>query len=289
MATTPKRYDILGVQVDSCTIAESIELIAKRTQQPGASYVTKPYVEFFDKAHNDKQIMVTLNSGYLSLPDGVSTQWAAQYLYGGRRWWGRALWLAAQIILRPSAIKKAIPQKFGGADFTWQLLEYCSKHNLKVYLIGSPKSGSIATTTAAILRRLPKLSIVGTRPGELSGLRGDALLQALRQKKPVAGELLEDLKLKQPDVVLVGLGFPIQELLMHQLAAELKNGVLIGEGGTFDYDSFGGIRKRAPQWMRQIGIEWLWRLTLEPTRIDRQRSIPRFMWRIYQQGKKLPR
>lgn len=289
MHTTPKRYDILGVQVDSCTIAESIELIAKRSKHSGATYATKPYVEFFDRAYNDKQIRSILNNGYLTLPDGVSTQWAAQYLYGGRRWWGRALWLACQIIFKPSAIKKAIPQKFGGADFTWRLLEKCAEQDLKVYLVGSPKSGSIATTTAAILQKLPELNIVGTRPGELSGLRGSALLQALRDKKPVASELLKDLKLKQPDVILVGLGFPIQEILMDQLAAELKSGVLIGEGGTFDYDSFGGIRKRAPQWMRQIGIEWLWRLTLEPTRIDRQRSIPRFMWRIYQQGKKLPR
>lgn len=284
-----RRYEILGVEIDSCTMQQAIEHIGKRAQEPGAGYVTKPYVEFFDASFKDSSIRDTLNQGYLCLPDGVSTQWAAQYLYGGRRWWGRGLWLAMKIILRPSAIRQLIPEKFGGATFTWKLLNYCSDNNLSVYLVGSPKNGSIATTAAAILRRLPELKIVGTRPGEMAGLRGRALLEALTDQQPVAEELIKDLNTKKPDVILLGLGFPIQEILMKQIAPQLSRGVLIGEGGTFDYDSFGGIRKRAPKWLQRVGLEWLWRLLLEPARVERQRAIPRFMWRVYQQGKKLNR
>lgn len=282
-----KQYDILGVTTDSLTMRQAVELISARAKQNGACYVTKPYVEFYDAASGDPKIRAVLNQSYLCLPDGVSTQWAAQYLYGGKRWWGRALWLAASIMLRPAAIRKLIPERFSGATFTWKLLQNCDQQKLSVYLIGSPKNGSIATTTAAILQQLPGLKIVGTRPGELGGLRGHALLQALESDQAVLNELTTELKQKQPDVILVGLGFPLQELVISRLANELQRGVLIGEGGTFDYDSFGGIRKRAPKWWRKIGLEWLWRLLLEPSRLERQRAIPRFMWRVYQQGRRL--
>lgn len=284
-AKVPQRYKILGVEVDSLTMRQAVERIGERAQLSQAVYVTKPYVEFFDVAVRNETVRRLLNDSFLCLPDGVSTQWAAQYLYGGRRWWGRGLWLAASIILKPSAIQKLIPEKFGGATFTWELLKYCQRHKLTVYLIGSPKKGSIATTAAAIIRQLPDLKIVGTRPGELAGLRGEALRKALVDQQPVADDLLQDIQAKQPNIILVGVGFPLQETLMANLAPQLSHGVLIGEGGTFDYDSFGGIRKRAPKWIQRIGLEWLWRLTIEPTRIERQRAIPRFMWRVYQAGK----
>ncbi|MEX0934288.1 MAG: WecB/TagA/CpsF family glycosyltransferase, partial [Candidatus Saccharimonadales bacterium] len=94
-------------------------------------------------------------------------------------------------------------------------------------------------------------------------------------------QLLADLKRLRPDIVLVGIGFPRQEKLISRLVKQLDHGVLIGEGGTFDYDVFGGKRKKAPRWMQRSGIEWLWRLILEPSRINRQLAIPIFIWQIY--------
>jgi len=86
----------------------------------------------------------------------------------------------------------------------------------------------------------------------------------------------------EADLVLVGMGFPLQEHVCARLAARLGHGLLIGEGGTFDYDSFGGRRRKAPSAFSRIGLEWLWRLAQEPWRLKRQLAIPRFIYRIWQ-------
>jgi N-acetylglucosaminyldiphosphoundecaprenol N-acetyl-beta-D-mannosaminyltransferase len=77
------------------------------------------------------------------------------------------------------------------------------------------------------------------------------------------------------------MGFPLQERIISRLAEHLKHGVLIGEGGTFDYEQFGGTRTKAPAIMQRLGLEWFWRLILEPNRIKRQLAIPRYIWRIW--------
>jgi N-acetylglucosaminyldiphosphoundecaprenol N-acetyl-beta-D-mannosaminyltransferase len=121
-------------------------------------------------------------------------------------------------------------------------------------------------------------------PGSLGGKYGPSLEQAV-DFESVERELVEELKQLKPNVILVGMGFPLQEKLMAKLTPQLGHGVLIGEGGTFDYDSFGGNRSKAPTWMQKSGLEWLWRLVLEPRRIVRQMAIPRFMWAVYRNSK----
>jgi N-acetylglucosaminyldiphosphoundecaprenol N-acetyl-beta-D-mannosaminyltransferase len=220
----------------------------------------------------------------LSLPDGVSTQWAAAYLYGGRRSWWRSLGLLSGIVLRPAALRRQIPERFGGTVFAWQLLEAAATKKLRIYLIGSPSHSKIETAAQVISGRLPALKMVGTWPGRLGGKSGSALRQAL-EASPVEADLVADLRAKRPDIILVGMGFPLQEELMAKLTPQLKHGVLIGEGGTFDYDSFGGGRRKAPPAMQRAGLEWLWRLVQEPARWHRQLAIPRFTVKVYRSGR----
>ena len=283
----PSHYEILGVRIDALTqdtAADRIVARAADSKQP-ACYVVKPYVEFLDPTHLNSHTRKLLNNSWLSLPDGVSTQWATAYLYGGQPSGRRALGLGVGIVLRPRAVSAQVPEKFGGTRFTWKLLEAAVHHNLKVYLVGSPQGGDISVTIAAIQERLPELAIVGSWPGRLDGLEGAQLLAALPQR-PIEQEMVTDLQAKRPDIILVGMGFPLQEELMAKIAPQLDHGVLIGEGGTFDYDSFGGRRRKAPPALQTVGLEWLWRLAQEPQRLRRQLAIPRFMWTVYRTNKK---
>jgi len=288
MPTAPNRkYEILGVRIDALTMdAAAAQIVARaaNTKQP-PSYVVKPYVEFLDSAHLDAPTRKLLNNSWLSLPDGVSIQWATAYLYGGRASWLRVMGLGSSIIFRPQAVTSLVPEKFGGTRFTWKLLEAAADKDLRIYLIGSPIGGDISLTAAAIQKRLPNLAVTGSWPGQLDGLKGARLLKALRDR-PVERDLVADLKAKRPDIILVGMGFPLQEELMAKLAAQLPHGVLVGEGGTFDYDSFGGRRRKAPGVIQDIGLEWLWRLLQEPQRIRRQLAIPRFVWAVYRASKR---
>lgn len=281
-----ERYQILGVAIDALTMAEAAELIVGQAtdKQQSARYVVKPYVEFLDRAAREPKTVSLLNHAWLSLPDAISIQWAATYLYGGKASWWRVMSLGASIIFRPSQLTGFIPEKFSGAVFTWKVLERAAENQARVYLIGSPVNSDISVTAETITQRLPQSRIVGSWPGHLGGKQGAVLRQALKTE-PIEAELVSDLKATKPDLILVGMGFPLQEELMAKLAPQLSHGVLIGEGGTFDYDSFGGVRKKAPAAMQKIGLEWLWRLIREPRRIRRQLAIPRFIWTVYRSSK----
>lgn len=247
---------------------EAIILITDHAAIKNAAiYITKPYVEFIDIAAKDETIKKLLNQSFATVPDSVALQWAALYLYGGGPSSFRLIQTLLQIIFQPSALSKIIPERFAGADFSWKLLAAAANKNLTVYLVGHPVNSSIDHTADTIQNNLPRISIVGTFDGyKVNDNESELVAELLRIK---------------PDIILIGTGFPRQEKLMSRLVTQLPYGVLIGEGGTFDYDSFGGTMRRAPIWMRSLGLEWLWRLILQPTRLKRQLAVPRFIWKIY--------
>lgn len=268
------KYDLLGVEVDALTIDQALAEMGTLIPKRRASYVVKPYVEFLDTASRSAAIRQTLNQAELCLPDGVGLIWAAHYLYGGPRRLLRLLRTTAQVLAQPDAIRQPLPERFGGIDFTWRLLQDCQQQGHKVYLIGSPQGRRIVDVSTTLTEKLPGLKIVGQFSGYIEG------------KLPA---LLQQLDSLRPDVILIGMGFPRQEQLMAHLASRLKQGVMVGEGGSFDYAQFGGPHRRAPQLLRRSGLEWLWRLLQQPGRLRRQLAIPRFIWKVYRQGQHLPR
>lgn len=267
-----KKTSILGVEIDIATQEQAAgDIVAYASASRPAAYITKPYVEFLDAAAGDKELQNILNNSLLTLPDSVALQWSALYLSKSKSSLPRLFISLALIIINPKSLSKIIPERFAGADFCWLMLEKAAAYNLSVYLIGSPKGSNIDQTVIAIKKRLPKINIVGTFDGYAVNTEENELVRELRNIKP--------------QLILVGTGFPRQEILMARLSHQLENGLMVGEGGTFDYDSFGGNAKRAPKWMRKIGLEWLWRLVIEPKRIKRQLAIPRFIWKIYRSAK----
>lgn len=265
MSHPNKQINILGVKINACTIDEAIDLIIKGTDSP--RYVVKPYVEFFDT----DQYQEVLNQAWLTLPDGVALQWAAHFQKTNGSLW-QLFKTGAHIVLRPKKLTTVLPQRFAGTNFTWPLLERAAHEHKTVYLVGSPINQSISTTADYLSKQIPGLQISGAMPGrDNSGVFSQDLEK----------QLLKQLERTQPDIVLIGIGFPRQEYLAQRLTKRLNKGVFIGEGGTFDYQQFGGQRRKAPRWMQAVGLEWLWRLLLEPSRWRRQLAIPRFMVRVY--------
>lgn len=270
------KLDLLGVEVDVVSIADAITYIMDHaTAGYPAGYVTKAYVEFLDRAYRDTEIQDLLNGAGLSLADGVALTWAAAWLYAGKRSVGR-FWLTLfQIVLAPGRLNWPLPDRAAGINFTWPLIEAAAAHGRRIYLVGDPKTGSIARTAHTLQQAFPSLHMVGTHSGrDLSQPYGQ-----------VSDDWLESLAATitdaNPDIILVGMGFPLQDRVGAYLAAHLTHGLSIGEGGTFDYEGFGGTLHKAPAWIQRLGLEWLWRLILEPKRLRRQLAIPRFIWRIW--------
>jgi N-acetylglucosaminyldiphosphoundecaprenol N-acetyl-beta-D-mannosaminyltransferase len=274
------RYDkvkLLGVEVDAFTIADAVEYIcdlaAKRRR---SAYVIKPYVEFLDRADRDREIRTLLNGAELSLADGVALTWAAHYLFAGPRSALRFWTTLFQIVLEPHKLNWPLPERTSGTIFTWSLLHQAGKRGLRVFLIGKETPEEIDDVGRLVASKTDGLVIAGTRTGfdprARRGRVSDAWLESAAAQ----------VKAARADLVLVGMGFPLQERVCAYLASHTDHGVFIGEGGTFDYESFGGHRRKAPAWMQRIGTEWLWRLLLEPSRAGRQLAIPHFIYRIWQ-------
>lgn len=126
---------------------------------------------------------------------------------------------------------------------------------------GSPE---VCQTAAELWqRRLPRLAIAGVQHGYLST---DEQLQ-LQMK----------LKELQPSIILVGLGVPRQELWIAEHRRLCPNAIWIGVGGSFDI--WAGTKTRAPAWLRNNGLEWVYRLYQEPWRWRRMLALPQFAWR----------
>jgi N-acetylglucosaminyldiphosphoundecaprenol N-acetyl-beta-D-mannosaminyltransferase len=272
------KLGLLGVDVDATGGAEAIDYICRQAQ-PGrpACYVIKPYVEFLDRAYHNDELTTLLNRAELSVPDGVALTWAAAYLYAGKRSAGR-FWLTLfQIVLDPEALRWPLTSRAAGISFTWPLLEAAAARRLKVFLVGTPKHNSIGHTRAALEAAISGLNIVGAHDGHDPAKRHGEVSEAW------LNQLTTTISAAQPDLVLVGMGFPLQEQVCAHLAAHLNHGVFIGEGGTFDYERFGGARPKAPAYIQNLGLEWLWRLVLEPWRLRRQLAIPRFIARVWRE------
>jgi N-acetylglucosaminyldiphosphoundecaprenol N-acetyl-beta-D-mannosaminyltransferase len=267
---------ILGVEVDAISNSDAIDYILDLAA-PGrpAAYVVKPYVEFLEYARGDADVRPILNQAALCLPDGVALTWAAAYLYAGKRTFGRFVTTLSQIILAPDRLRWPLPDRAAGINFTWPLLQAAAERHLSVYLVGSPANSSIGHTADVLRHGIKSLKIVGTHtgrdetrpPGEVSEQWQRDLAAAVTAAKP--------------DLILVGMGFPLQERVCAYLAEFVDHGVFIGEGGTFDYEKFGGARPKAPERMQRLGLEWLWRLIQDPSRWRRQLAIPRFIYHVW--------
>lgn len=140
------------------------------------------------------------------------------------------------------------------------------------FLGGAPGVAQQAATLWQ--QRSPGLTIAGTHHGYLTTEIEAALLQTLKEL--------------QPALILVGLGVPRQEFWIAENRHLCPNSVWIGVGGSFDIWS--GTKTRAPGWLRNNNLEWVYRLYQEPWRWRRMLALPRFAWKslVYRFSQKYP-
>lgn len=152
---------------------------------------------------------------------------------------------------------KPLRNRLPGIDFASALMERLSKNGGSVYLLGA-KPGVAEEAAKRLAAAYPGLRIAGTRHGYFRDDEEEAILGEIR----AAG----------PDLILVCLGSSRQELWMKNNASRVGRGLMIGLGGATDV--YAGLKKRAPEPMRRLGLEWLYRLAQEPKRIVRMVRLP---------------
>ncbi|MFQ6539366.1 MULTISPECIES: WecB/TagA/CpsF family glycosyltransferase [Aphanothece] len=153
-----------------------------------------------------------------------------------------------------------------GIELAHSLLSHAASHGWRVALVGaSPEV--MEQLTGSLRQRMPELDLVFA----LHGYQPPEAWPALEARLLAAA----------PDLVLVALGVPRQEVWIQHLGGR-RGGLWMGVGGSFDV--WAGVKKRAPAWMGALQIEWLYRLIQEPSRWRRMLALPAFAWDVIRAG-----
>jgi N-acetylglucosaminyldiphosphoundecaprenol N-acetyl-beta-D-mannosaminyltransferase len=183
---------------------------------------------------------------------------------------GYGVRLAARVLNHP------VPHRMTGADWIWGLARLCETSGHPLYLLGSEPP--LAREAAARLRRFyPELDVAGAHHGFFE-------LESDHNER-----VIEDINAHGPRIVLVGMGTPKQELWVDRYADRLEGAVVWTVGALFDYVS--GRTPRAPRWLADNGLEWIFRLAIEPHRMWRRYLLgnPIFIKRVLSEAKRQAR
>lgn len=225
------RIRILGIPVDALTRREALTRCAQMLGEPRLHHVVTANPELVLAASRDALVREVVGKGSLVVPDGVGLRWAARQ-YG-----------------------QHLPERIPGVELVRDLVQLAAAHGQLVFLVGGREG--VAVAAAAQLRH------------DIPGARVTAFDRTHSAEAP-PDELWAELARVQPAVLFVAYGQPRQELWVDRHWGRLTAAgvrVAMGVGGSFDVLS--GRLPRAPRWMRDRSLEWLWRLLREPRRLPR--------------------
>ena len=163
--------------------------------------------------------------------------------------------------LRRRGIKT--PAGVGGSDLIWAICLQAAEEGHGVFLLGAVE-GVAALAARRLVERFPDLIITGTHSGSPSIDEEDEIADLIRAT--------------QADILFVAFGAPQQDIWIARNLERTGVKFAMGVGGSFDFVA--GVVRRAPRWMRERNIEWLWRLMQEPWRWRRMLALPRFAWLV---------
>ncbi len=158
-----------------------------------------------------------------------------------------------------------IRENVNGTDMFPRLCAALARDRRRLFLLGA-RPGVAEAVRDWIGEHHPEVRVCGVHHGYFPPEECPAVLAGIRRARP--------------DILLVAFGAPRQEKWLRDYLAATGAGVGIGVGGLFDF--YSGLRPRAPQWMRDIGMEWLWRLRQEPGRMWKRYVVGNvvFLWRV---------
>jgi N-acetylglucosaminyldiphosphoundecaprenol N-acetyl-beta-D-mannosaminyltransferase len=255
---------LFGMQIDALRMPEVIGQLRSWVQEPyqECRYVVTPNVDHAVMFQEHDGLRQAYADASLVLIDGFPLLAAARLL-------GRDI---------PERVPGSdlVPALFESTDANAATREKEPAAPLRVFLLGAA-AGVADRAAANIHDRWPGVQVVGTHSPPLGF-----------EKVPAENEkILQLIAAAKPDMVIVGLGAPKQELWVHAHRAQIAAPVALCVGATIDF--LAGEKRRAPVWMRRVGLEWVHRLISEPRRLAKRYLrdawiFPRLMWQEWVKG-----
>lgn len=228
------------------TLKDLLQAIANMILSRNKSKIMYLNIHVFNEAYKNKRLEETLRSADILYCDGEGVRIGAKIL--GHH----------------------IPHRMTGADWIYDLCSLCEKKGFSIFIVGA-KPGVTEKGIRVLKTRFPELKIAGYHHGYFNkfGIENDVVVDTINKSGA--------------DILLVGLGTPLQEIWIDKNFDNLNIPVIWAIGAVMDYVS--GTVKRAPAWIHKNGMEWLYRLYLEPGRMWKRYLVGNsvFFYRIFKE------
>jgi N-acetylglucosaminyldiphosphoundecaprenol N-acetyl-beta-D-mannosaminyltransferase len=239
---------VLGVGVDPLTVEDLHAEIGRLVRGGRGGLVLNVNAHCLNLCYEDPALRGFFNGAEVVFCDGAGVMLAARVL-GGR-----------------------IPARITYADWTWRLAAFAASEGFSLFFLGA-RPGVAQVAAEKLKERHPDLKIAGVRHGYFDHSAGS----------PQSEKVVDDLNAAVPDILLVGLGMPLQERWLMENRERIDAGAVLTGGAVFDYVS--GRLSRGPRFLTRNGFEWLARLLAEPRRLWRRYLLgnPVFVLRVLRQ------
>ena len=224
------KQPLLNTYVNNVSMSETLQEICRLVDEKKKSYVVAINVDVVMKIENDDYLKKITDEADLTLVDGKPLVWIAKWH------------------------KHPVKEKISGSDMVPELCRVAQQKGYRIYIIGG-KDGIAEQAKSNLEHDLPGIKIVGTYAPPLGFEKDkDELLRINSKISEV-----------HPDIVIACFGCPKQEKWIYENYKSYDAYVSVCAGATVDF--LAGNVNRAPKWMADHGLEWLYRFTQEPKRL----------------------
>lgn len=237
------RIELLDITLHNHSIGTALEAIRLNSRSRRCQQIAFVNPDCINIACRDAQYKALLKSVPMVLADGIGIH------------------LALKLFTRDG-----LRDNVNGTDLFPKLCKMAARENLGIFLLGGAP-GAAESVAEEASSRIAGLQIAGTHHGFFEDQENASVLKKINASGA--------------HILLVAMGAPKQEKWIADNAGHLQTGVAMGVGGLFDF--YSGRIARAPLWMREMGLEWVYRLLQEPARMWRRYVIgnPLFLWRVW--------
>jgi len=222
------KISIGGVSFCKIDDPELLTVIERSVASRRSICVAHPNVHHINVARKNDEFRAVLARFDYLVPDGIGVYLAAKFLYG---------------------LNGGFSQRQNGTDFYSDFLERANENHWKVFFLGD-RAEVLESLKESIGRQYPGIVIAGTHNGFF----------------PIEDpSVAEEIRKSVADVLMIGRGVPRQELWLQRYKDSIDVSACLVVGGGISF--MAGAKRRAPSWMRVVGLEWLYRMNLEPKRL----------------------
>jgi N-acetylglucosaminyldiphosphoundecaprenol N-acetyl-beta-D-mannosaminyltransferase len=236
-----EQFEVMGIRIHCLSTEEVLRRMFHLIADDEPHRIHIVNTATLNLAYANSIYRAVLNRGDLVLNDGTGVRWAA----------------------RKQGVR--LPDNNVGTDLIPKLCARSAPRGLRFFLLGGGAE-TVERAGQTLQQRFPGINVVGMRHGYFLP----------SEEREICNEIVR----LEPDVTLVGLGNPLQELWIDRHLDSLKHGIVIGVGGLFDH--LAANLRRAPLWMRHAGCEWVHILLQQPYKWRRYLlGNPLFLYRLW--------